>query len=431
MHLRIPIDPVRHGRTIALAAMLVALAAPSLFASSAAGRTSETTTVTLVARDAHAGALNAAIGRFEELHPDIDVKATYPATNAAVATAITTGVTTKPGVDIVVLSTSGGPLGGLPSLWDLGPRYLTDLTARPWAKNLWKPLLPLASVAGKVYGLPMNTGSMQFVVYNQDLFAQLGLTPPTTWSGLLAYCNKVADTGRVPLKVAGATPIHVGTIALAIAANTVYTTEPFWSAKRNAGKVTFAGTPGWRQALQQILDLKGARCFDPSPATVTSAVALRAFNGGETPAIAMGGWDVINGIQEANPSLEIGFFPIPGQSVKTTRVMVNPGEYLAVNDDSPVKAEALEFLDFVAGAWQGVAIANFENSVSSLDAAKGVAPKALPHFAPFVKAHQLVVSPLIFANNANAVAVFRGGITSLLAGTKTIDQVLAELDAAW
>jgi raffinose/stachyose/melibiose transport system substrate-binding protein len=431
MRLRIPIAPARHERTAALAAVLAALAALSLFASTAAGRTSDVTTLNLVARDAHAGALNAAIARFEELHPDIDIKATYPTANAAVTTAITTGLTTKPGADIVVLSTSGGPTGGLPSLWELGPRYLADLTARPWTKHLWKPLLPLASVAGKVYGLPINTGSMQFVVYNTDLFAQLGLTPPTTWSDLLAYCNKVADAGRVPLKLAGATAVFAGTIALSLAASTVYATEPFWSAKRNAGKVTFAGTPGWRQALQRLLDMKGARCFDPSPATVTSATSLRAFNAGETPAIPMGGWDVINGIQEANPSLKIGFFPIPGQNVKSTRVMVNPGEYLAVNNDSPVKAQALQFLDFVAGAWQGVAIANAENSVSSLDAAKGVAPKSLPHFAPFVKAQQLVVSPLIFANNANAVAVFRGGITSLLAGTKTIDQILAEIDAAW
>jgi len=52
-------------------------------------------------------------------------------------------------------------------------------------------------------------------------------------------------------------------------------------------------------------------------------------------------------------------------------------------------------------------------------------------FAPFIKAHQLTISPLNWANNPSGVAVFRAEITALLAGTKTIDQVLTEIDAAW
>ena len=421
-----------HGirrRIAALSLPAVALlAAVAALASGASATSSDVTTVTLVARTAHAAALDAAIARFEQLHPDTAIKASYP-TN--VSSTITSGLSAGTGPDIMVLSTSGAGTAGLPSLWALGPRYLADLSARSWVKDLWAPLLPLASVAGKVYGEPLSTGSIQLVVYNKDVFERLGVTPPTTFGGLLALCNRIADDGTVPIKLAGGDAISAGAIGTALAANTVYTADPNWSSKRNAAKVTFAGTPGWRQAMQALLDMKGARCFDPSPATVTASVAYRAFDTGEAAMMVVGSWDVITNIQQANPSPNIGFFPFPGDTVKNTRVMVNPGEYLAVSAASPVRQQALEFLDFLGRSWPAVALADAENSVSTLDLVKGVVPQKLPLFAPFVKARAFVVSPLIWSNKSSGVAAFRAGVTALLAGTKTVDQVLAETDAAW
>jgi raffinose/stachyose/melibiose transport system substrate-binding protein len=417
--------------TWALMAGATALGALALLASGAAAGTSDVTAVTLSARVAHAPALNAAIARFEQLHPDIVIKASYPSAPSALSSMIMNGLAAGTAPDIMVLSTSGAGTAGLPSLWALGPRYLADLSTQPWVKQLWRPLLPLASVAGKVYGEPLNSGSTQFVIYNKALFAQHGVTPPTTWSDVLALCNRLADAGVVPIELGGGDAVSAGAIGTALAASTVYTTDPNWSVKRNAGKVSFAGTPGWHQALQQLGDMQGARCFEPSPATVNAATAYTAFDSGQAAMMVVGGWDVITTIQQANPSLDVGFFPFPGATVASTRVMVNPGEYLAVSAASPVKQQALEFLDFVAGSWPSAAVATAENSVSSLDLVKGVVPNGMSLFAPFIRAHDFVVSPLIWSNNSSGVAAFRAGITALLAGTKTVDQALADVDAAW
>src|SRR6266496_3022136 len=53
------------------------------------------------------------------------------------------------------------------------------------------------------------------------------------------------------------------------------------------------------------------------------------------------------------------------------------GISLTVNVASPVKQQALQFLDFIGRSWQSVAFANDENSISSLDVVKGVAPEKL------------------------------------------------------
>lgn len=137
-----------------------------------------------------------------------------------------------------------------------------------------------------------------------------------------------------------------------------------------------------------------------------------------------GGWDLILNVQQANPSLNAGFFPLPGATVSRTRVMVSPGEYLTVNAASPVRQQALQFLDFVASAWPAVATATTENTISTLDLIKGVVPKWMAAFAPLIKRQEFVLSPLIYDNTPRGVAAFRAGITSLLAGTSTVDQVI-------
>ena len=72
-----------------------------------------------------------------------------------------------------------------------------------------------------------------------------------------------------------------------------------------------------------------------------------------------------------------------------------------------------------------------ENSIAAVDVATGYAPQRWSSFKPVIAAHEVYVAPLSWANNPTGVATFRSGIGALLAGTKSIDQVLAETDAAW
>ena len=124
-------------------------------------------------------------------------------------------------------------------------------------------------------------------------------------------------------------------------------------------------------------------------------------------------------------------FPLPGESPKSTRVLINPAVNLTVNAASPVKEQALQFVDFVQRSWQSVAVANAENSIASIDVGRGSPPAVGRSSSRSSQAHQATVAPLSWANNPNGVAVFRAGITSLLRRNEDVDQVLAEVDAAW
>lgn len=192
------------GAVALVLASLAPLLALSVFASGAAARRNDVTTVTLVAAGRETAALNAAIARFEQQYPNIVIKASYPPGAALIATEVN-ALTTGTGPDLMSLGVGGAPSANIPSVWAVGPRSLVDLSGRPWAKQLWRPLLPLESVAGKVYAAPL-TNALLTVVYNKDLFAQLGLNPPTTWAGLLAECNQIANQERCRSSWQRATP---------------------------------------------------------------------------------------------------------------------------------------------------------------------------------------------------------------------------------
>ena len=77
----------------------------------------------------------------------------------------------------------------------------------------WKKISPLlrkvATVDGKVYGLPLPVKDMVAIIYRVDLVSAAGLDPnkpPKTWDELLYWCYKLTDTNRI---IPGAITISV------------------------------------------------------------------------------------------------------------------------------------------------------------------------------------------------------------------------------
>ena len=147
---------------------------------------------------------------------------------------------------------------------------LGDLSQRAWAKDVPAAAHDMYFDGAKLYGLPMGL-SLVGVVYNTALFQQLGCKcrpPSATWSTCAARSRPLARSH-------GARRPGAGLYAQAPAANTVYATNPNWNEDRAAGKVTFAGTPGWQAALQEFTDLNNAGCFQQGASADT---IVKAFN---------------------------------------------------------------------------------------------------------------------------------------------------------
>src|SRR5262249_31043807 len=141
---------------------------------------------------------------------------------------------------------------------------------------------------------------------NDDLFRKLGLTLPRTFPQLLRVCRQATAAGTAAFVSHGGALRLVETLAI----GTLYGRDKSWAGKLRAGKVTFAGTPGWRQALQHVVDMNSAGCFPPGATTAPSASVLAQFLQGR--GLILPGNSADKGFIDAgDPHFAYSFHPLP------------------------------------------------------------------------------------------------------------------------
>src|SRR5690606_32738434 len=130
------------------------------------------------------------IEAFHQEHPDIDVELT-PYLNTEYNTILATALQGGGGPDIVHLRA----YGGMEPLAEAG--YLVRLDDKVPALAEFDPGILLGATNrgdGGVYGVPFALQTVQ-VLYNEDLFEELGLTEPTTWEEFLAVGDALQASG--------------------------------------------------------------------------------------------------------------------------------------------------------------------------------------------------------------------------------------------
>jgi glucose/mannose transport system substrate-binding protein len=96
---------------------------------------------------------------------------------------------------------------------------LTELAvAEDWA-NILRPKSQLESctVDGKVYCVPVNLHSGQWMWTNRKVYEDLGIAPPQTWAEMVAAAPKLKEAGIIPLSLAEGWPIGLLTEDLIVA----------------------------------------------------------------------------------------------------------------------------------------------------------------------------------------------------------------------
>jgi raffinose/stachyose/melibiose transport system substrate-binding protein len=91
----------------------------------------------------------------------------------------------------------GGPLHQFISAGDV------DSLGNPsWASGFLPSSLDAVTFNGQLYGVPIEGTQPVFFFYNKSIFSKLGLTFPTTWSGLLSMVSTLKAHGYAPISLA-------------------------------------------------------------------------------------------------------------------------------------------------------------------------------------------------------------------------------------
>ena len=127
------------------------------------------------------------------------------------------------------------------------------------------------------------------MVFNVTAADEVGLKEyPATFEDLLKDCATARDGGKSFIVLAGGIPFNTGLISMLISATRVYADTPDWNAQRAAGDVTFADS-GWRDVLDDIVELNDSGCFQDGAAGGTFDSITQGLGGGTSLTAAVPG----------------------------------------------------------------------------------------------------------------------------------------------
>lgn len=403
--------------------------------STAAAARRATVTITVSAQSGSQEApFNAVAANFMRAYPNIQVQMQYYPI-ATYGQVIYTQFQAGNAADVVYGSPGTGNTNSLLPLGGAGD--LVDLSQRKWAKRVPKGEAKYLFWLGrgksaKLFAAPIDATAVG-VIYNPGILSSAGLKIPTTWSQLLAYCGQAKAKGLVGVNMSGSNPQNTGIIPMGLAANDVYAKDPNWDFERIAGKVTFEGTQGWHQVLQQIIDMKNAGCYADDVAARSTPESQQQWAATKIAGYA-GPGNAIAGLLAVAPQYDVKMFPFPAATAADTHVVLTYGNALGVNAHTPpdVQQAALTFIDFIEREGQDRLLANKQGNPSLVQVATlQRLPSTVADMAPIFRAHKTTQLGNFFWPKAQVYATLASGVQGLLTGQTTIDGVLTAMDQAW
>jgi len=232
-------------------------------------------------------------------------------------------------------------------------RNLVPLTGEDFAADVSDAFKPNASVGSELYGVPIGTAFGGGVVYNKDVYAQLGLSVPTTWADFIANSQRIKDAGG------GVAPVvqtygETWTSQLLVLGDfhNVAAAEPDFAERYTANQAKYATDPAAIKGFEHLQQVRDLGLVNEDFASATLADGLRMVaegTGAQYPmlsSVAAGGLETAAGGETA----DVGFFALPGDDAATNGLTAwyPNGAYIPTSTTGEELEAAKAFAAFIA-----------------------------------------------------------------------------------
>ena len=293
----------------------------------------------------------------------------------------------------------------------------------------------LATVDGTLYGVYFKASNKSTVFYRLDTFADLDITPPTTYAEWVTVSQTLVDNGFAPLAIGGADGW-----TLSDWFENIYV--------RTAGKalydqLTNHEIPWTHPSVKEAFDVMGQLLGNEDFIATGSAGALQmgfvdsviAALGTDPTAVMVYEGDFVAGVASGETGTTAGvdfdFFPFPSIAGSPGAVL-GGGDVAVALTDNPSAQKLLEFLATAEGVESWAATGGFLSPNSNL--ALDVYPDDVTR-----KSAEILVNAEIFvfdlsdlvpaALGGTAGAGIWGGLQNWLENPADVDAILAQIEA--
>jgi raffinose/stachyose/melibiose transport system substrate-binding protein len=411
-------------RTTAVTSLAVVLLAA--LAATAGSATSASGSLKISALTSDRTAFEAVLAAYKKLHPDVNVTVTYADVTPYQST-LRTQLAAGTAADVMEVWPGNGNPGAIQVLAPYG--YLADLSSQPFAKREPAGIKSVTHVDGKLYTVPLGLSGLG-PIYNLTVLKQLGVSPPTTWSQVLALCSKAKASGLVAYALGVQDSWVTQLIPYALVPTTVYSRTPNFDALQRAGKATFSKS-GWVTAENLYDQMSKAGCFEDSPLSINYAASQTMLATNKAAGLVQGSWAFADVKKQAAKGTLFKMYPLPAtNNPRQTRMAGAPSAAFAVNAKSS-NPEAMTFINFLASP---VAQNAFAKASGNLPAYASTTYKPDPSLATFVTYLRAgKTNPFMdqLWPNPKVQAAHLTGLQSFFAGNESMSGVLAGMDTAY
>ncbi|HEX8970927.1 ABC transporter substrate-binding protein [Oryzihumus sp.] len=226
-----------------------------------------------------------------------------------------------------------------------------DLTSQPFMKKFNPTVLDQIKYKGKNYTVPTGLSYYSGMFYNKKIFAENGIQVPTTWTELMAACQKLKAKGIVPLGIGGKDSAGLNMLGV------VQTLYPTAQAKEDLAKGLYAGSVKLDQGKQLEVLQKVQQLYsyaEPNFAGVSYPTMTADFVNGKFAMMSDGTWNTTTIQQAGGSKLDFGYFPLPASdNAADNKYLGGKVELtLAIPSNAKNRTAAIDYLDFFTNNYQ-------------------------------------------------------------------------------
>lgn len=226
-------------------------------------------------------------------------------------------------------------------------RTIEPLTDDAALETVSDGFLPAVTFGDDIYGVPAGPGFAGGILYNKDVYADLGLEVPLTWDDFVANNEAAKAAGIAPVL---ATYADAWTAQLLILGDfyNVQAQEPGFADSYTENGAKFASTPAAATSFARLAQGAEDDWYQEDYLSTTHADGLGMLARGEVahyPMLSV----VVPTIEADNPGAgeKIGFFAQPSDSADINGATLWLPNALYIAQNSEVKEAAKEFLRWV------------------------------------------------------------------------------------
>ncbi|GAB2889187.1 extracellular solute-binding protein [Streptomyces deserti] len=306
------------------------------------------------------------------------------------------------------------------------PGYLRDLSDQPWAAKMPDAIKSVAQYEGKTYNAVFGQNGIG-AVYNEQAMAKAGLTPPDTWTKLLAFCRDAKAKGTPAFALGNQDNWVTQLVQYALVATTVYGPDRDFDKKMQADRATFAKSP-WTTALDKYLMMEKTGCFQKNPLGTNYEASQQLAASGKTLGIIQGNW-VIALLKQKNSQGTFTLKALPAtDNPAETLIPAAAGAGYGVNAKAKNEELALKFVNFVMSP-EGMNVFNKkQGSLPSLPDTGYQVDPTLTELSQFIEQDRTVPFMDQLWPNAKVQQTMISGLQEIFSGQSTPKKLLAEMD---